>query len=112
MDVTVEPSRYEVTAYPFFNDDRYHFSITVERRSADRWAVLDRMGRCWSEGAQKWEHELYPSSRTDEWKAGFRYPLNEALDIARRLAPGLTVNGFTVQDAIAVAVRSGEEGSA
>jgi hypothetical protein len=74
-----------------FGDKEVHyFTITVTRRSADKWAVL-RMNDCWNKESQSWEYE--PSERSDTFLRECRFPLEEAVQIARGLPDGLTING-------------------
>jgi hypothetical protein len=97
-DVTVEPTRYEVTAYPFHDINRSDWVITVERRAEDAWAVL-RRSSCWNRRTKQWDHEPLPSSRTDAFKRTHRFPLEQALTIACEQAPKLTMMGWTVESA-------------
>lgn len=100
LAVAVEPVTYEVTAYPFHDIDRDMFTIRVERRGQDSWAVL-RRGACWNRRTKQFEYEPLPSSRTDAYKRTHRFPLNQALAIAREQAPLMVTNGWTVAAAIA-----------
>ncbi|MGW9375680.1 hypothetical protein ACWGVR_37385, partial [Streptomyces xanthophaeus] len=47
-----------------------------------------------------WEYEMRPSEREDEWLDAHRFDLDTALKLARDQAPLVTVNGFTVDDAL------------
>lgn len=101
MEPTVEVTRYQVSCLPAHHPDAVHFTLTVERRdiNPDRWAVL-RSGFCYdAKGREK--YEPLPSSRTDAFKRRYRHSLDEALALAKRIAPTLTVMGHTVEDAIA-----------
>jgi len=51
--------------------------ITVESRGDGMWAVLD--GRWCLNRDGGWEHEPMPSSRTEEFLARCRFPLEEAV---------------------------------
>jgi hypothetical protein len=94
----VRADRYTVNCVPEGVMDGGAFEITVEYRGRDRWAVL-RHGCCLS-AAGAWEYEMRPSAREDEWLAEHRFDLDTALKLAREAAPLVTVNGFTVADAI------------
>ncbi|MFE9845813.1 hypothetical protein [Streptomyces goshikiensis] len=95
---TVRPTRYVVSCLPETNDNAPHFSLNVEYRGRDLWAVV-RHGSCLN-SAGRWSYESIPSEREDEWLAEHRFELDTALKIAREAAPTLTVNGYTVADAL------------
>lgn len=98
---TVRVTRYEVCALPEGHELRRHFIIHVEPRG-DRWAVVQpfQPAPCLgSDGEWDWEPQL--SSRTDEWIATHRFDLETALELAKREAPKLTVNGRTAADFLA-----------
>lgn len=99
MQPTVEVTRYQVSCLPSDHPDAIHFTLTVERRdiNPDRWAVL-RSGFCYDTKGRK-KYEMIPSSRTDAFKRRYRHTLEDALEIAKRVAPTLTVMGHTVEDA-------------
>ncbi len=80
----VSVTRYEVSCLPADHADRFSFALRVENRGADVWAVM-RRGSCYGTGG--WDYEPSPSSRTDDWLATHRFPLDEALAIAKREAP-------------------------
>jgi hypothetical protein len=92
---------YEVCAVPYDEYGNYlSFLITVERtHHTGTWAVRLR-GRCLgADGEWDWEH--IPSERTDEWLHSHRFDLETALKLAVEVAPTITVNGYTVADALA-----------
>ena len=101
-EVSVEAVSYEVTAYPFHDINRDLFTVRVERRGEDSWAVM-RRSQCWNRRTKQWDYEPLPSSRTEAFKRTHRFPLDQALDIARKVAPTLSVMGLTVQQAAAEA---------
>lgn len=91
---TVRITRYEVNAYPDLDSiNASMFSITVENRGNDRWAVCWH-GRCLGKRGQ-WDYEPTPSSRTDRWKNAYRHDLDTALKLAKKAAPNLRTNGVT-----------------
>jgi hypothetical protein len=94
-----DATRYEVSCLPLGHPDRSAFTITVEWRSPDRWAVCLR-SECLSRTG-KWHYERQPSSRTDRFKEYHRHPLDLALALAQTHAPKITCNGFTVEEALA-----------
>ncbi|RAJ70229.1 hypothetical protein K378_01394 [Streptomyces sp. Amel2xB2] len=101
----VQPTRYEVSCVPE-GIDRAHFSIHVEYRGRDLWAVTRHRECLAADGTWSWES--IPSEREDEWLARHRFDLDTALELAKQVAPLLTVNGFTVTEAIAMEARRNE----
>ncbi|MFI8535398.1 hypothetical protein ACIGMX_34775 [Streptomyces aquilus] len=89
----VEATRYEVSLFPQDHDARRHFTITIEWRGPDSWAVLDGPYCLGRDG--EWEYEPLPSSRDDEWRAAHRFDLATAQELAKKAAPYLVVNGRT-----------------
>lgn len=95
----VTPTTYSVSILPMDHREHGHFEVTVEWRGNDRWAVL-HSGYCLGADGE-WDYERRPSSRTDEWLASHRFDLDTALRLAKDVAPGITVNGWTVEWALA-----------
>lgn len=96
----VRPTEFDVCGLPADHDEAYTFTVKVSWRGpGDRWAVT-RMSRCLNSAGQ-WDHEMRPSERDDEWKATHRFPLAEALERAKAVAPHIKVNGWTVADVLA-----------
>ncbi|GAA4225990.1 hypothetical protein GCM10022254_09400 [Actinomadura meridiana] len=95
---TVRTTRYEVSCLPPDNIDAFHFTITVEWRGGDLWAVL-RYGECLGTDG-KWDYEPRPSNREDDWLDAHRFDLDTALKLAQEEAPKITVNGQTVADVL------------
>lgn len=93
-------TRYDVSC---LTDERdaIHFTITVEDRGDNRWAVCWAGRGCLNAATDEWDYEMRPSEREDDWLAAHRFDLDTALAHARRLAPTLTVNGWTVADVLA-----------
>lgn len=55
---------------------------------------------CYSKtGRQRYEPK--PSSRTDAFKRTYRHSLDDAIALAKRLAPKMTINGHTVESVLA-----------
>jgi hypothetical protein len=100
---SVRPSQYTVNCLPDDDINARLFAITVEERGQidgqTLWAVC-RMGQC-LDGDGEWDYEPIPSSRTQEWIADHRFLLDTALDLARGAAAHVTVNGITVEQALA-----------
>jgi hypothetical protein len=92
----VQATRYEVSIFPADARPRRHFTITIEWRGDNRWAVLDGHYCLGSDG--QWEYEPLPSNRDDAWTASHRFDLETAQELARKAAPFLIVNGRTALD--------------
>lgn len=101
MEPTVEVTRYRVSCLPAEHIDSQHFALTVERRNVnpDRWCVTDG-AYCYRKDGHR-SYESNPSSRTDRFKKAYRFSLDDALALAKRLAPKMTVNGHTVESVLA-----------
>lgn len=104
---TVLPTAYVVSCLPEGHDDRYTYTINVQYRGDDRYAV--RHGMSYANGEGAWSYEPGRGSEDDElddaaeldWIAAHRFELSDALRLARRLAPTLAVRGRTVADVLA-----------
>lgn len=98
---TVEVTAYRVSCLPADHPEAYIFSLKVERRSSnpDRWAVTDGV-RCYTAKGTK-GYESNPSSRTKNFLRWYRHSLEDALALAKRIAPTMTCNGFTIADVLA-----------
>lgn len=94
---TVETVAYQVSCLPSSHPDAQHFSLRVERRSTDpdRWAVTEGFVCYDANGRQEYESTV--TNRTDTFRRQFRHTLTDAMELARKIAPTMTVNGWTVQ---------------
>jgi hypothetical protein len=101
--VTVEPTvratAYAVSCMPPDHPDAYLFTLRVEVRGEDRWCVTDG-AYCYRKDGHK-AYERNPSGRTDRFKRAYRFSLDDALALAKRLAPKITINGHTVESVLA-----------
>lgn len=97
--INTRVTAYEVCALPEHYGAWHHFMLTVEYRGDDRWAV-SRHGTCYDRNGNQ-EYESLPTSRSEAYLIRFRFPLDEALAIAARIAPTITINGHTVDEALA-----------
>ena len=70
-----------------------------ELRAVDRWCVTDG-AYCYRKDGHK-SYEPTVSSRTDRFKKAYRFSLDDALALAKRLAPKMTVNWHTVESMLA-----------
>jgi hypothetical protein len=102
----VQATRYTVNCLPEDGIDSHVFEITVEYRGHDRWAVK-RHSQCLAADGT-WDYEMRPSERDDDWLDAHRFDLDTALKLAKEAAPKVTVNGFTVADALRMAQQRGE----
>jgi hypothetical protein len=62
-----------------------HTTVHVELRHQEKgmWAILDSVGWALFRDGQ-WGSERFPSDRTEDFLQGCRYPLDEALQLARK----------------------------
>jgi hypothetical protein len=96
--VTTRPTTYTVSALPEDDINADLFAITVEYRGRGLWAVK-RLSQCLAADGS-WSYEPTPSGREDDWLAEHRFSREEALRLAEAAAPGVTVNGITVAEAL------------
>lgn len=104
-DIRQVVTEYLVTAWP--EDmadipDARHWCVTVVSRGHGKWAVLEgRSGSRYCLGTDgEWDLEPSPSNREAGWLATHRFDLERALELAREMAPKITINGKTTLDAI------------
>ncbi len=95
---------YNVSAIPM-DSDRYpeyhHWTIKVEWTGRERWAVR-RYGDvfCRTDGRRRIPRGIYeptPSGRTDYFLRTYRFTLDEALALARRIAPKVVCMNKTAE---------------
>ena len=94
---------YDVTIWPEDIEclDSETWKLTVEYRGHGKWAVTrGGMQTCLNIDGE-WDYEMRPSEREDGWLASHRFPLGEALDLARRHAPLVMINGMTAAEVLA-----------
>lgn len=90
---------YAVSCVPEDHEEVDAFTLTVEWRGRDRWAVRWASRGVWGTDGQ-WSYEPNSSNRTEEWLDAHRFSENEALAIAYGLAPTLKVRGVSVDDVL------------
>ena len=95
----VRISRYKVSCLPDDERDGGSWDLSVEERGEGRWAVL-HLSYCLGRDGE-FVYEPSPSNRTDEFLAGHRFGLDEALALAKRAAPDVVVNGMKPADVVA-----------
>jgi len=86
-------TQFTLSLLPEDDIDSHSWTITVEYRGRDLWAVKRGPYTLSSDGA--WEYELLPSSREDDYLARCRFLLEQALHLAEEALPKITVNGLT-----------------
>lgn len=96
--VTIHAVRYQVCALPMDHEDAWTFSIWVEYRGLDRWAVTDGH-RCLS-ATGEWDWEPRNSERGDDYNNTHRFTLVEAWKRAAEAAPHVVINGWTPADVL------------
>jgi hypothetical protein len=88
-EVIVAITRYEVCVLPADDINWRDFALYVEQTRRGTWIVNNGAGGYDIHG--RWTDGVFTAH---EFAA-----LDDALDLARRLAPGVTVNGHTATDA-------------
>jgi hypothetical protein len=97
--VIATATTYTVSLLPDDDINHGHYAITVEYRGDDRWAVMQRRWCLGTDGG--WEYEMQVSEREDDWLATHRFPLEQALELAKAAAPDVEVNGRTAAEVLA-----------
>jgi hypothetical protein len=88
-EILVEATRYLVSLLPRGDADFNAFALYVQRRH-DGWGITDGLG--WVEGPNgHWHLDYYEALVFDE--------LDDALALARKLAPGKRAKGITATEA-------------
>lgn len=85
--VHTRATRFEVTGWPGPIDgvNRTFYVLNVEWRGGEKWCLTDGFG-CYRADGQR-EHEPIPSGRDDEFLSRTRFPFEEAMQLAERIAP-------------------------
>jgi hypothetical protein len=94
---TVTPTEYLVTVLPLDREETLIWSVQIQRRGRDQWAITSH-GRCLSRTGD-WDLEPSPSERTAEWRQAHRFSFSDAVHRAGDLAARLTINGVTATEA-------------
>lgn len=112
---TVQPWKYLVSCLPEGHDERGLFTLQVECRGGDRWAVIQRSQFLGADGTWSWgfdwsrgdaepatseEMEIFDREQ-EAWLAAHRFDHDTALRLAKELAPKIRYRGYTVADALA-----------
>ncbi|MEV5619440.1 hypothetical protein [Streptomyces bacillaris] len=96
-DAIVQPTEYEVSILPEDDINRSVYTITVQYRGDNAWAVTQH-GSCLGADGQ-WEFGVKEYDRGDDWLKAHRFDLTTALRLAQKAAPHIVVNGRTALDA-------------
>jgi hypothetical protein len=94
--IRVNPTTFTVHGLPEDDVNSQVWSLTIEWRGPDSWAVC-HLNRCLSFDGE-WDYEPLPSSRDEAWLANHRFTHGEALDLAIEFYPKLVINGLRVVD--------------
>ena len=105
-DVRVTVTSYEVSIWPedCSGMDSAIYCCSVTHTGYGNWSV--RRGSAGSTGAVlgidgQWHYERLPSERRKKELAEHRFDLETALKLAREMAPRVTLNGLTAEEALA-----------
>jgi hypothetical protein len=93
--VSCVPTERHFSIYVVFRnhrDGKDWYSVADEPNAFDYPRCLDRDGN--------WTQESKPYSYSPSWRTGHQFELDEAIEIARKYAPFVTVGGYTIEDAI------------
>mgnify|MGYP000660374113 FL=1 len=74
----------------------FYFGVYVEYRGRDKWAVT-REGECLGRSG-KWDYEMRPSSREDEWLAEHRFDFDTAMELAIKAAQKVKLGNMTARE--------------
>jgi hypothetical protein len=98
---------YAVSCVPEDHVDAYHFTLKVEYRPGGRWVLMGGsrfLSRTdtWSRGYY-WTEQDFAGAKAgrEAWLAEHWHDENTALELARKHAPLMTVNGYTVASVLA-----------
>lgn len=84
--------RFHVCVLPEDAQDRYMFTITVDYRGKGRWGVYEGAYEYTTlpralDADLEWDYEGSEQRQDEDWLAAHRFPLDVALDLAKRKAP-------------------------
>ncbi|MFH8581678.1 hypothetical protein [Streptomyces zaomyceticus] len=120
---TVRADRYVVNCVPEDGVESHHWGLTVEYRGNGLWGVYRNPHCCLgADGTWSWGHNWRDGTREpatddewteyhdsrDTWFSEHRFDEQTALKLAQEHAPLVTVNGYTVTDALAMQQKRAE----
>lgn len=102
------PTAYVVSCLPEGHDERLTYTITVQYRGEGLYAIVRNALKFWGTDGT-WQYEPNwdddggeaEAQAEEKWLAAHRFGHDEALRLAREIAPTLTYRGRTVADALA-----------
>lgn len=98
---TVQAVEYTVNCLPEDDYDSFAFEIRIQYRGNGRYAVI-RHGHSCLGADGTWDQGVKEYDRGEAWLDSHRFDLDTATRLAKQQAPLVTVNGFTVADALAM----------
>ncbi len=93
---------FTVSLFPPGHDYYRDCSVSVASRGKGKWAVTHFASVLSRKG--KWEYEPMPSSRTAAWLKSHRFDLKEAIELARKHAGTMEINGRSVEEILKMVV--------
>ena len=98
---TVRATEFSINCLPDDDLDSHLFEVRVQYRGDGRYAVIRGGDMCLGADGT-WDHGVKEYDRGDDWLNAHRFDLDTALRLAKEQAPLITVNGHTVNDALAM----------
>lgn len=92
IEPAVIPIRYDVSCLPEGHPDRRHFTVQLRYCGEGQWAATDIFGDEYDENGEQGVYRSNPRRRFD---------FDTALELAKRIAPELNVDGHSVADVLA-----------
>lgn len=110
----VQPTGYVVSCLPAGHDDRWTFTVQVQHMGRGLFAVKHGIRHYGTDGTWTYEPDFDEDDDAEAaWAKEHRFDHDEALRLARELAPTLTYRGRSVADVLAetaaAAVSGGEQ---
>lgn len=102
-EAVIRIAKYAVSCLPRTHRSYWHFTVWVVERAPSEWEVRADGTVHDADGNPSWGP--LPLEDREAWQARHRFDLDTAVEIAKQIAPTLTVNGVTVADILARAER-------
>lgn len=96
--INAQVTRVEFCGLPEDHSAAPPFTVSVEYRGYDKWAVLWR-NRCLNRDGE-WVHEGMPGNRDPDTIDQIRFDYDEAMNLAGRQAATIKVRGLTYQQVL------------
>lgn len=109
IDPQVIVTSIQVSALPEDHPDARTWSVSVEYRGKDSYAVVHH-GQNLSQDGQ-WNYEPSNSSRDDHFIAQHRFSYEEAIDLAKEACKTIVINSMTAADVLTLSTLSDDEAS-